>query len=871
MSLTSGSRLGPYEVLDAVGAGGMGDVYRAKDVRLDRTVAIKTIKGPFTERFEREAKAISALNHPNICTLYDVGETNGSGYLVMEYIDGKPLAGPLPVDQAIAYGIQICEALSAAHKKGITHRDLKPANILLTKQGVKLLDFGLAKLAPAAGNGSSAGTPQSGELATVAALTGAHMVVGTPQYMAPEQIGGGDVDARTDIFAFGCVLYELLTGQRAFDGKSASSIMASVLAMTPRPVSEVVTLSPPALDRIVARCLAKDPEDRWQTARDVAAELQWVAQGGSQVGLPAVVTVRRKTREGLAWGVAAIAALAAVGLGVAWTRRAPAPLEITRFAIPLPDGTSNPTTPQISPDGRKVVFVAGDTDGKRQIWLRTFDSLTPRALGDADANTRPFWAPDSRSIAFMVEGKLRRQDVGGGPAQTICDAPRGSDGTWSADGVILFDGRTNDPIFRVPASGGVAKIEVAEDPSKHMSNPGWPEFLPDGRHYLFTHDSGSDQELAIGLLDSPDVTPLFKVGSRVEYAEPGYLLFVRENTLVAQKFNAGALKVEGDATPIGEGLGVDAVGLASFSVSRNGVLAFREGELGGRRLVWMDRTGKETPAIDGVSDFRDTSFSPDGKRLAFDAGSPSSSDDIWIRDFARGVTERFTFDPAIEQTPVWSPDGKQIVYTSRAKGPGDLYIKEASGARDAEPLLQDGNLKLASDWSRDGKYLIFTEQGQGSFDIYALPMTGGDRKPFPVVKTSFAELFATFSPDTRYIAYQSNASGRAEVYVQEFPEATSRVQVSTNGGTEPFWRGDGKELFYRAGGRIMSVPVQLAPSFSAGTPVQVLQTTFAAVTLRGHYRPTADGQRFLLLAPLGRDSTKPASIVMNWTVALPGK
>ena len=387
----------------------------------------------------------------------------------------------------------------------------------------------------------------------------------------------------------------------------------------------------------------------------------------------------------------------------------------------------------------------------------------------------------------------------GGPAQTICDAPRGSDGSWNADGVILFDGRTNDPIWRVPASGGIAKVEVAENPAKGITNPGWPEFLPDGRHYLFTRDLGGAQELVVGLLDSQDVTPLFKVGSRVEYAEPGYLLFVRENTLVAQKFNAGTLKVEGDATPIGEGLGVDAVGLASFSVSRNGVLAFREGELGGRRLVWMDRAGKEAPAIDGISDFRDTSFSPDGKRLAFDAGSSASSDDIWIRDFARGVTERFTFDPAIEQTPVWSPDGRQIAYTTRAKGRGDLYVKDASGAKDAQLLFQDADFKLATDWSRDGKYLLYSAQAAGSFDIYALPMTGTDRKPFPVVKTEFIEYSATFSPDSRYIAYSSNASGRMEIYVQEFPEAKSRVQVSTNGGTEPFWRADGTELFYRAG------------------------------------------------------------------------
>ena len=870
MSLASGLRLGPYEIVEPAGAGGMGEVYRARDVRLDRDVAVKTMRGPFSERFEREARAISALNHPNICTLYDVGQHEGSGYLVMEYIEGKPIAGPLPLEQAISYGIQICEALHVAHKKGIVHRDLKPANILLTKQGVKLLDFGLAKLAPGAGNGSTAGAAGPGEQATVAALTGAHTVVGTPQYMAPEQIEGREVDARSDIFAFGCVLYELLTGHRAFEGKTASSVMASVLATTPRPLEEMIPLTPPALDRIVSRCLAKDPEDRWQTARDVAAELRWVAQGGSRVGLPAIVTGRRKVREGLAWGACAVAALTAIGFAVAWIRRAPEPPPLVRFPLLTPDGLSNPSTPEVSPDGRMIAFAAADNDGKQLIWVRPMDSLEAHPLAGTDGVLRPFWSPDSRALAFVAGGKLKKVDVAGGPPQTICDAPTGADGSWSPEGVILFDGRGNDPIWRVSAAGGIAKPEVAAD-GKATSAAGWPVFLPDGHHFLYASFpvSGDQQTEMVGSVDSKETTTLFKTNSRVLYAEPGYLLYVRENTLVAQKFDAKSATLQGEAVPVGEGLGVDSVGLASFSVSRNGVLAFRAGDVQGRRLIWMDRSGKQTPAIDIVGDYRDTSFSPDGKRLVFDASANTSVGDIWIRDLTRGVTSRFTFDTAAELAPVWSPDGRRIVYTSRAKGPGDLYVKDASGTREAEALLVTPDVKFASDWSRDGAYILFTDQAptETGFDIWALP-TAGDKKPFPIVKTKFNELFATFSPDGKYVAYSSNESGRPEVYVQEFPEARNKWQVSTNGGGEVFWRGDGKELFYRAGNRVMAVPIQEGATFTVGTPVELFQAPFAVVTVRGHYRPTPDGQRFLVIASLGKEAVHPASVVLNWTAAL---
>ena len=571
---------------------------------------------------------------------------------------------------------------------------------------IRHLGSGIVCLRLTGGNGGSATIAQSGEQATVAALTGAHVVVGTPQYMAPEQIEGKEVDARSDIFAFGCVLYELLTGHRAFEGKSASSIMASVLATNPKPIAELVPLTPPALERIVQRCLAKDPEDRWQTARDVAAELQWVSQGGSRVGLPAIVTVKRRVREGIAWAACGVALLASAGFAVAWAKRAPEPLSIIRFAVPTPEGFSNPTTPEVSPDGRKVVFAAGDSEGKRQIWIRTLDTLEPRPLTDAETNTRPFSAPDSRSIAFVIGGKLKKQDIAGGPPQTICDAPTGSDGTWSADGVILFDGRSNDPILRVPAAGGVAKPEVADDPKNGTATPGWPMFLPDGRHFLFTRNTGTDQAVVVGTLDSHEIKPLFKTTSRVLYAEPGYLLYVRENTLVAHRFDAKSLTLEGDAVPIGEGLGVDSVGLASFSVSRNGVLAFRSGDLQGRRLVWLDRTGKEMPAIDEIGDYHDTGISPDGKRLVFDAGTATSASDVWIRDLVRGVTTRFTFDPAAEIDSVWSPDGRRIAYSSRVKGPADLYVKDASGTRDEEVLLASSKNKYLSDWSRDGGHSV---------------------------------------------------------------------------------------------------------------------------------------------------------------------
>ena len=844
----------------------MGHVYRATDTRLGRDVAVKTLKGPFTERFEREARAISSLNHPHICTLFDVGDHEGTGYLVMEYVEGKPIDGPLPPDKAIAYGIQICEALHAAHKKGIVHRDLKPANILLTRQGIKLLDFGLAKLDATSSVAGGSEARAAAERATIAALTGAHTVVGTPQYMAPEQIEGADVDARTDIFAFGCVLYEMLTGQRAFPGKTMSSVMAAILASKPRPLEELVPLTPPALERVVARCLAKEPEDRWQSARDIAAELQWIAEGGSRTGVPAIVAGRRRTRERLAWAACGVATLAALTFAVAWARRAPVPQPVVRFALSPPGGMSVVGPPAVSPDGRMVAFDAVEDSGRRQIWVRPLDALDARPLAGTLGALRPFWSPDSRFVGFVAGGKLKKVPVAGGPVQTLADVPSAADGAWGPDGTILLDGRANDPIWRVSANGGVAEPEVTNPGGTSV---GWPEFLPDGRRFLYMQFGASGQQsLHVRELGSGESKELLTTGSRVLYAPPGFLLYVREQTLVAHPFDASSLAFTGEPIPIGEGLGVDAVGLASFSMSRNGVLALRSGETTDLKYVWVDRAGNQTALLEQADQYRDASVSPDGRWLAFDRDTTGGSD-LWIRDLGRGVTSRFTFEPATQASnPHWSPDGRRVLFSARSSGSLDLMLKDASGTREAEVLLATKDDDLASDWTADGTHVIYSSrENETGWNVWALPLSG-DRKPFPVARTRFSELFGTVSPDGKFIAYFSDESGQMEVYVQEFPEPRHKWQVSTKGGTEPFWRADGRELFYRSGSELMAVPVQTAPEFVAGNPAVLFRARFPRLLLRGTYRPMPDGKRFMMLAPAGDNLVVPTVVVLNWTTAL---
>ncbi|HEY6051349.1 MAG TPA: protein kinase [Thermoanaerobaculia bacterium] len=876
MSLSSGSRLGPYQIVEAIGAGGMGEVYKALDTRLERTVAIKVVPDHLSkdedvrQRFEREAKTISSLSHPHICALYDVGSQDGVEFLVMEFLEGETLTdrlskGPLPVEQLLRYAIEIADALEKAHRQGIIHRDLKPANVMLTKFGVKLLDFGLAKAVAAV-------TPNSSmtALPTVAPnLTQAGTILGTFQYMSPEQLEGKEADARSDIFALGSVLYEMATGRKAFEGKSQASLIGSILRDEPAPISVVQPMTPPALDRVVKTCLAKDPEDRWQTARDVLLQLKWIQEGGSLAGLPAPVAARRKNRERIAWGVAGALALAAAALGFAFMRRAPVPLRTVRFEIGTPEEVTSVDAPRISPDGRLIAFNAVDSTGKTRIWVRPLNALAARPLAGTDGTGRPFWSFDSRFLGFFADGKLMKMDATGGPAQKICDAQTGSDGTWSADGVILFDGRSTDPIMRVSATGGVPSIAVKPEASRKETTVGWPEFLPDGRHfvYLATGAKPDDSVYRVGMLDSTESLPLAPAQTLVTYAPPGYLLFVRDKTLVAQAFDLKSRKTKGEPVPLAEHIATDSVGLARFSVSRDGTLVYRTGE-SGNRLLWVDRAGKDLETLGDPAEYHDPVFSPTADRIAFELDDPRNGKaDIWVRDLARGVNSRFTFSAGDSVAPLWSPDGKRIVFRS---GPGwDLYEKAADGDGQEKLLLHTEEQKVATDFSRDGRYLAFQSRGRDTrWDIWVLPLFG-DGKPFPFVKTTFVEVLPVFSPDGRYIAYQSNASGRAEVYVQSFPEPGGKWQISTAGGYEPRWRADGKELYYRGDDqKLMAVGIETNPKFTAGMPKALFQSRFETAITRNRYMPSPDGSRFLAVGTLGRESITPTTVALNWFAEL---
>src|ERR1017187_8187929 len=882
MTLSTGTRLGPYEVLAPLGAGGMGEVYRANDTRVERTVALKVLPEAFFEnkesmaRFEREARLLAGLNHPNREHLYSFeGIPDSSGgserhLLIMELADGQTLAGrlsdgPLPPEQLLKVSVEIAAALDSAHHAGIIHRDLKPGNVMLTKSGVKLLDFGLAKTAPPAVKSSSA-TSLPTEIPR--AITQQGTILGTFQYMAPEQLEGKEADVRSDIFSFGAVLYEMATGRKAFEGKSHAALISAILKDEPAPVSAVAPMTPPALDRVVKTCLAKDPEDRFQTAHDIKLQLQWIAEGGSQVGLPAPVAHRRKSRERLAWSLAAATAAAAAILGVGFVKRAPARPPAVRFEIANPEGITTIDAPRISPDGRHLAFNATDSSGKSRIWVRPLNALVAQPLAGTEGTTRPFWSPDSRFIGFFAEGKLKKIEVSGGPAQKICDAPTGADGSWSLEGVILFDGTGNDPINRVSAAGGTPIVAVKPEASRKETQVGWPEFLPDGRHFLYmaVGQKAEDNAYRIGSLDSAETKLLAPAQTLVSYAPPGYLLFVRDKTLVAQPFDAKALKTTGEPIPLAEHVGTDAVGLARFSVAGDGTLVYRTGETGDR-LLWVDRSGKEGETVGDPGEYHNPAFSPGGDRLAFNLADPRSGEnDIWVRDLKRGVSSRFTFRAGEAFAPLWSPDGRLIVFRHDL----DLFEKAAGGQEGEEKLLlKSDELKVPCDWTRDGRYIVFQSRGkETSWDIWILP-TFGDRKPVPFLKTQFAEALPVFSPDGRFLAYQSNESGRNEIYVQSFPGPGGKWQISAAGGVEPRWRADGKELYYRAPDqKVMAVEVQTGGGFTPGVPQPLFLGRFDAANARNRYLPTADGRRFLTVAPLGRESMTPTTVVLNWNAEL---
>jgi eukaryotic-like serine/threonine-protein kinase len=881
MTIEAGARLGPYEIVSPIGAGGMGEVYRARDTRLGRDVAVKVLPAHMSsspelrQRLDREARTISQLSHPHICMLHDVGHQNGTDYLVMELLEGETLAdrlgrGPIPLEQALKIGIEIAGALDAAHRQGIVHRDLKPGNVMLTKSGVKLLDFGLAKLAAPTTPVSQA-TSLPTALQESQPLTSRGTILGTFQYMSPEQLEGKEADARSDIFAFGCVLYEMLTGRKAFTGKSQASLIGSIMNTEPAPISSIQPMTPPAVDRLVKGCLAKEPEHRWSTAHDVMLQLQWIAEGGSAAGLPAPVAARRKSREKLAWGVAAAAVLAAAALGYGFLRRAPKPLRVVRFEVANPPGITTIDSPKISPDGKMLAFNATDAGGKAQIWLRPLNALTAQPLPGTEGTRRPFWSPDSRFLGFVADGKLKKIDVTGGPPTKICDAQTGVDGSWSPEGVILLDGTGTDPIYRVPAAGGTPVVAVKADPARKEIQVGWPEFLPDGRHFIYMaiNQKADQSAYRVASLDSNETKPFAPAQSMLVYAPQGYLLFLKDRTLMAQPFDAKAIKTRGEPMPLAEQIGTDPAGLARFSVSRDGVLAYRTGESGGR-LLWMDRSGKELDTLGDPAEYQNPQFSPTGDRLAFDLTEiRAGKTDVWIRDLSRGVNSRFTFGQDNAFCPVWSPRGDSIVYTSDRDGALGIYQKATSGSAEEKLLLKSDVILVPISFSPDGRFLAYQRQDpKTTWDILLLPLTG-EAKPVAFRATPFREVQPRFSPDGRFIAYVSNESGRNEVYVQSYPGPGRTWQISTAGGTDPQWREDGKEFYYRGlDQKLMAVEIRGSEALEPGLPQAQFQGRVSLGPSSTKYLPDRTGQKFLFVAPLGREAMTPTTVVLNWFAAL---
>ncbi|MGA9073620.1 MAG: protein kinase, partial [Candidatus Sulfotelmatobacter sp.] len=693
MALTSGTKLGPYEIQSPLGAGGMGEVYLARDTRLDRTVAVKILPPHLSsnleakQRFDREARAISSLNHPNICTLHDVGHQDGTDFLVMEYLEGETLAdrlmkGPLSPEQVLKYGIEICEGLEKAHKSGVIHRDLKPGNIMLTKSGAKLMDFGLAKATPAHEPPASSLTMTlsgpSGQ-----PLTAHGTVLGTFQYMSPEQLEGKEADARSDIFSLGAVLYEMASGRRAFTGKSQASIVAAILASEPQPISAVQPMSPPALDRVVRTCMAKDPDDRWQTAHDVKLQLQWIAEGGSQAGVPAPVAARRRTSQRLAWTVAAVAAAVAIAFAVGFVLRAPAPVHPLRVSILPPEQHSfDPLSIALSPDGTKLAFVATAAAGAPQLWVRPLDSTAAQPLAGTDDAAFPFWSPDSRSLGFFAQGKLRIIDASGGAVQTLADTPQPRGGSWGADGTILYTPDTLSAMFRIPAAGGTPSRAIGQErAAASIGSPRWPAFLPDGRHYIFFQylpdNQGGGGSIHLGALDSQQDTILVDSDYRAQYAS-GHLVFVHGGNLMSQTFDEKKLKLIGNSVPIAEQVRGEIRGAAAFSLSSEGKLIFAGGQSATIDLAWYDRSGKKGDTIDSGT-FQDAHISPDGKKVSAARADAGGHLEIYIYDLVRGTKSQFSFSQSRDDDPIWSPDGNTIVFDSARNGKIDLYTRPANG------------------------------------------------------------------------------------------------------------------------------------------------------------------------------------------------
>jgi len=879
MSLAAGTRLGPYEIQAPLGAGGMGEVYRARDTRLDRSVAVKILPSHLSgnpilqQRFDQEAKAISSLNHPHICALYDIGHQDGTNYLVMEYLEGETLArllekGPLPLAQALRYGVEIADALDKAHRQGIVHRDLKPGNIMITKSGTKLLDFGLAKAAAPLASGATL----TAAITRTTPVTHQGTIVGTFQYMSPEQVEGKALDTRSDIFSFGAVLYEMVTGQRAFPGKSQLSVASAILEKEPASISTLQPMTPPALERAIRRCLGKEPDDRWQTARDLELELKWIAESGSQVTQSPVAPARSVPGwRALTLSVAALLFGAAIAGLATWNLKPSPPRPVSRTVITLPPGQQLGGLEQpavaLSPDGSQLAYVAIQA-GAQQIYLRAMDSLEARPITGTEGGVNPFFSPDGQWLGFFSGQKLKKVPLTGGSAQTLNDAVLLHGASWNSKEIIAFKRQGASALQQMPAGGGTPQPLTRVEKGEAQR---WPDFLPGGEAVLsVAPTSGFDwanTQILVQSIGTGERRNLIRGGTQPRYAASEHLIYAQDGTLMVVPFDPRRLTLAGAPAPMVEGvLQSNTTGSSQYSISATGSLVYVRGDiqLAQRRLVWVARNGAEQTIAAPARTYLFPRLSPDGARVA--VGISEHETHLWLYDLARETLTRLTFEGTVNHNPTWSPDGKRIAFNSDKEGTFNIYLRLADGSGGLERLTSSPNSNVPMSWSPDGQVLAFMETNPITGpDIWMLRLS--DRKPQPFLQTPFNESVPRFSPDGRWLAYISNESGRYEVYVQPYPGPGGKWQISTDGGTEPAWNPNGRELFYRSGDKMMAVDIATQSGLAAGKPRVLFEGRYErSPATSPNYDVSLDGQRFLMLKLSEQESAAPKQInvVLNW-------